>query len=295
MLNYFYSKMISPICSMSALIALSIFSVATFVPLPKTFAQDYIVPNFWDPHERFIKPDIAKIGPLRFITTVDFPPFNYIDANRRLAGFNVDLARAICAELDLRNECSIQALPFDENEAALKNGSGTAIISGLSMTAETRRRLAFTRPYLVLPGRFVVRRESDLGEPLAKALAGKTVGVVDGTSHLAYLKAHFSNVRLRLFLDRPAALSALAQKQVDAVFAGGLQLSFWLHSGEAANCCRFAGGPYLSAEYFGHGLAIAVSPDNRQMLGALNYALRAINDKGVFTELYLRHFPESLF
>lgn len=66
-----------------------------------TSAQEGFVPNFWDKHERFVKPDMSDIQRLRFLTTTDFPPFNFIDRNKRLTGFNVDLARAICQELDL--------------------------------------------------------------------------------------------------------------------------------------------------------------------------------------------------
>ena len=49
---------------------------------------------------------------LRFITTTDFPPFSFIDASGRLSGFHVDLARAICAALEITDRCQIHALPW---------------------------------------------------------------------------------------------------------------------------------------------------------------------------------------
>ena len=33
---------------------------------------------------------------IRFVTDNDYPPFNYLDDEGTLAGFNVDIARAIC-------------------------------------------------------------------------------------------------------------------------------------------------------------------------------------------------------
>jgi len=42
-------------------------------------------------------------------------------------------------------------------------------------------------------------------------------------------------------------------------------------------------------------LAVALKKDNEELTGAINYALRSINDKGIFAELYLRYFPISLF
>ena len=37
---------------------------------------------------------------------------------------------------------------------------------------------------------------------------------------------------------------------------------FWLAGSDSADCCRFAGGPYLAPDYLGPGLAIAVAKDN---------------------------------
>ena len=38
---------------------------------------------------------------LRFLTDTDYPPFNYYDEDGSLVGFNIDVARAICLELDV--------------------------------------------------------------------------------------------------------------------------------------------------------------------------------------------------
>ena len=94
-------------------------------------AQSVLIPNFWDPNERFVKPDLSSRQRLKFLTTTDFPPFNFIDRKKRLSGFHIDLARAICEELDMLAKCQIQALPWDELEKAIEKGEGDAIIAGL--------------------------------------------------------------------------------------------------------------------------------------------------------------------
>ncbi|TIT46268.1 MAG: transporter substrate-binding domain-containing protein, partial [Mesorhizobium sp.] len=70
------------------------------------------VPVLWDAKERLPKPDLSALPRLRFLTTTDFPPFNFLDGAGRLSGFHVDLARAICAELGIAEKCQIQALPW---------------------------------------------------------------------------------------------------------------------------------------------------------------------------------------
>jgi len=254
------------------------------------------IPNFWDPQERIIKPNVEDLARLRFLTTTDFPPFSYIDRDKRLTGFHVDLARAICAVLEVMPVCQIQALPFEELEAQLEDKAGEAIIAGLAVSDSTREKFAFSRPYFWLPARFIARKDSTFQEPLIKQLAGREVAIVDGTRHAAMAMAKFGPIRLRLFGSRDAALAALQSGSVAAVFDDGLFLARWLQSNdEAKQCCKLVGGPYFSQDYLGEGMAIAVAKEDRQLKQALNYALRVINDRGTFAELYLRYFPVGLF
>ena len=258
--------------------------------------QDPVIPNFWDPQERFIKPNVKDLPRLRFLTTTDFPPFSYIDTDKRLTGFHVDLARAICAELEVMPVCQIQAVPFADLQKELVQNNGDAIIAGLASNQITRQQLTFTRPYFWLPARFVAKTSSSLAEPLSEALNGQEVAVVDGTSHAAMALGKFGSMRVRLFDTLDAALLALQQDKVAAVFGDGLTLSFWLQSGkEQAKCCKFVGNAYLSTDYLGNGLSIAVAREDQELQRALNYALRTVNDRGVFAELYLRYFPIGLF
>ena len=94
------------------------------------------MPVLWDAKERLPKPDLSALPRLRFLTTTDFPPFNFLDGAGRLSGFHVDLARAICAELGIAEKCQIQALPWAELEGALQKGEGEAIIAGIAATPE---------------------------------------------------------------------------------------------------------------------------------------------------------------
>jgi len=254
------------------------------------------IPNFWDPKEQSIKPNVKDMPRLRFLTTTDFPPFSYVDKDKRLTGFHVDLARAICAELEVLAVCQIQAHPFRELAQELQQSRGEAIIAGMAASPATRDKFIFSRPYFWLPARFIAQKSDVFVEPLSENLKGREIGVVDGTSHAAMAMAKFGDLRLRLFATQEAALLALNKKEIAAVFGDGLSLSFWLQSGRTeANCCQFVGGPYLSTAYFGNGMAIAVVKQDKELQNALNYALRTINDRGKFAELYLRYFPIGLF
>lgn len=268
-------------------------SLAT-LPGPARSAEPQ-VPVLWDSKERLPKPDLSTLPRLRFLTTTDFPPFNFIDKAGRLSGFHVDLARAICAELGIAEKCQIQALPWNELGSALNAGEGEALIAGVPATAETREKYAFSRPYLQFPARFIMKKAQAVTEPLVDKLRDKRVGVIAGSAHERVLRDYFGNLKVVTYA-KPDWLNAdLKDGKLDAVFGDGMRLSFWLSGTDAVGCCRFAGGPYLAPEYLGTGLAIATTPGNAALAAAFDYALHEISAKGTFAELYLRYFPVSFF
>ena len=253
------------------------------------------VPVLWDSKERLPKPDLSTLPRLRFLTTTDFPPFNFIDKSGRLSGFHIDLARAICAELGIAEKCQIQALPWAELSDALNKGEGEALIAGLPATAESRETYAFSRPYLQLPARFIMRKAQAVTEPMVDKISGKRVGVLAGSAHERVLRDYFGDVKVVSY-SRPDWLNQdLKDGKLDAVFGDGMRLSFWLAGTDAAGCCRFAGGPYIAPEYLGTGLAVATKADNTALAAAFDYALHEISAKGTFAELYLRYFPVSFY
>ncbi|MGS1094954.1 transporter substrate-binding domain-containing protein [Aquamicrobium terrae] len=263
--------------------------------LPDARAQEPEIPLLWDAKERLPKPDLSVLPRLRFLTTTDFPPFNFLDDQGRLSGFHVDLARAICARLELADKCQIQAVPWDELQAALELGEGEAIVAGLAVTAETRAAYAFSRPYLQFPARFVVLKSKPLSEPIYERLQGKPVGVVAGSAHERMLQDYFGGVKAVPLPDEEALHAELKAGRIDAAFGDGMRLSFWLADAESEKCCRFAGGPYLAPEYLGTGLAIATRADDALLPAAFDYALQEISAKGIFAELYLRYFPIGFY
>ena len=90
------------------------------------------LPYHSDPTARELVPNLSAVPNIRFLTTADFPPFNYRDKSGELVGYNVDLARAVCADLTIT--CTIQAWPWEQAGKALEDGQGDALIAGLAMS-----------------------------------------------------------------------------------------------------------------------------------------------------------------
>ncbi|HTV70186.1 MAG TPA: transporter substrate-binding domain-containing protein [Rhizobiaceae bacterium] len=278
--------------ALSRLLIVALTLLAGALPL---FAAEPAIPYFWDSKERLPKPELSDIQRVRFLTTVDFPPFNFLDRTGRLTGFHIDLARALCEELAISDRCQIQALPWNELEPAMGRGEGEAIIAGLSISEAARAQYAFSRPYLQFPARFITPKATALTEPLAAKLKDQRVGVIDGSAHESMLREYFPEVNVVVYTRQDWMMTDMKDRKLAAVFGDGMRLGFWLAGSEAGDCCRFSGGPYLAPEYLGAGLAIAAGKSNAVLAPAFDYALQQLNAKGIFAELYLRYFPVSFY
>ena len=252
-----------------------------------------VLPGFWDPRRRPERPDLTRIQTIRFLTDVDYPPFNYVGPDGNPAGFNIDLARLICEEIKI--SCTIQARSFNTLLDALNDNRGDAVIASIAPTADTRRRADFTDPYYRTPARFVARLDSPIADVLPERLEGKKIAVVAGTSHEAYLKAMFTDAELHSYPNDEALRIGLRRGEVDFIFGDAISLAFWVNGTDSDNCCAFSGGPFVESRYFGEGIGIGVRKGNDLLRQALNWALFRLWEKGRYTDLWLRYFSVSPF
>jgi polar amino acid transport system substrate-binding protein len=267
---------------------------APFAGNPAVAQQAQVdVPGFWDPKRRPERPEMGRLSAIRFLTEEDYPPFNFRGPGGQPIGFNIDLARGICLELDLT--CTIQVRRFDTLLSALEENRGDAIVASLAVTPDLRKRVAFSDRYYRTPARFVAAKSFPSDDVTPEKIAGRRVGVVGGSAHEAYLRAFFAETAIVSHSSLDAALKALKSGDVDLVFGDGITLAFWLNGTASEQCCAFRGGPFTESRYFGEGVGIAVRRDNEVLRLALNYALFRLWEKGVMADLYLRYFPIGFY
>ncbi|MDQ8730352.1 transporter substrate-binding domain-containing protein [Bradyrhizobium sp. LHD-71] len=251
------------------------------------------VPGFWDPRRRPDRPDLTRITVIRFLTETDYPPFNFTGPDGNPAGFNVDLARLLCAEIKVT--CTIQMRRFETLLDSLAANRGDAAIASMAPTPSIRQRVDFTDPYYRAPARFVARKDTVLPEIRPEYLEAKKVGVIAGSSHEAYLKAFFTDAVIVSLPNDEALRQALRRSEVDLIFGDAISLAFWINGTDSDDCCAFSGGPFTESRYFGEGIGIAVRRGNDVLRQALNWAMFRIWEKGQYTDLWLRYFSVSPF
>lgn len=259
-----------------------------------TPAPAIAIPNFWNPRARGERVEAPQTGrAVRFMTDDEFPPLHFAGPDGTPTGFAVELARAVCERLTIT--CTVQARRFDTLLDALADKQGDVVAAAIPLTAGLRARFLATRPYFRWPARFISRRDRNLPAASATALAGRSIGVVEGSAHEAYLKAYFPKATRKTFTELSAGESALKRGEVEYLFADGLSLALWLNGQEAEGCCGYSGGDYLENRYFGEGIGFVTRTEDAALARALDDALQRVWDDGKYAELYLRFLPISPF
>jgi polar amino acid transport system substrate-binding protein len=256
-------------------------------------AEPSPAPSFWDPGLHAERPDLSGLRAIRFLTDDDYPPLDFALADGTLSGFNVDIARAICEELHIG--CTIQARRWDTLIDSLESGKGDAVIASIASNPATRERIDFTQPYYQTPARFAARKISPLADTTPATLAGKSVGVIAGSSHQTYLATFFPRTVAKPYPNFAALHDALKAGAIDVAFADGLSLAVWLAGESSGDCCAFRGGPYTESRFFGEGVGIAVRKEDADLRRAMDWALARLSARGVYAELYLKYFPIGFY
>ena len=247
----------------------------------------------WREEQLGPKPDWSWLVVLRFITETDYPPFNYYDEDGALTGFNVDLARAICAELSVT--CEVNPQEWDNLVKTVQGEQADAIIASLAIAPKTIEQVDFTDGYYATPAKFVTRANSKITDVTPETLDGVKIGVIKDTAHEHYLRDFFGESDIVTFDTDEALRSALKEGKVEAIFGDAITLMFWLNGQEAEGCCQFRGRGFLESSYFGEGVGIAVAKGNIRLKEVLNYALARVRASGRFEELLLRYFPLAIY
>ena len=226
--------------------------------------------------------------PLRIATEGYYPPFNYFDEDGALAGFDVDIARALCAQIQVA--CELMARDWDALIPGLLAGDYDAIIASMSITEDRKKQVAFTDPYYKNALIFVGKAASGL--TLEKlSLSGKAVGTQAATISADYLANHWSEVvRIELYKTQEDAFRSLANGTIDLVL-GDLYASYaWLQM-EAGKDLQFVGG-YIDID---DQIAIAVRQEDEVLRRRLNAALAEILFDGTYTDINFSYFPFDIY
>ncbi|SFB81463.1 polar amino acid transport system substrate-binding protein [Marinospirillum celere] len=225
---------------------------------------------------------------LRIATEGAYAPFNFVDSSGNLQGFDVDIAKALCAEMGV--ECELVSQDWDGIIPGLRARRYDAIIASMSITPERARVVAFTEPYYSNVLAFIGPKGQEMATD-AESLKGKTLGAQRATIAGQYLEDELGrHVNVRLYDTQDNAYLDLASGRLDGMVSDKFPAYDWLQTDAGANF-EFKGEDIDIDDK----IAIAVRRNDQELKERFNQAIQAIVDSGVYAEINEKYFPFSIY
>ncbi|HWR79952.1 MAG TPA: ABC transporter substrate-binding protein [Pseudomonas sp.] len=226
--------------------------------------------------------DKLKIG-----TEGAYPPFNLIDASGKVVGFDIDIANALCAKMNV--ECEVVTSDWDGIIPALNAKKFDMIVASMSITDERKQAVDFTNPYYTNKLQFIGPKGTEFKTD-KDSLKGKVIGAQRATIAGTWLEDNLGDVvEIKLYDTQENAYLDLSSGRVDGVLADKFVNWEWLKS-DAGKAYEFKGDPVFDNDKIG----IAVRKDD-PLTAKLNDALKAIVDDGTYKKINDKYFPFSIY
>jgi len=237
---------------------------------------------------RYQTSEVLLIG-----TSADYPPFAFYDDDFQLAGFDVELIRAIGQKMG--KQVQISDMAFDGLGTALQIGQIDAAIAAISVTEERREQFLFSNVYLVSQGGVLAGAESTVDEitapvQLVNLRTGvQTQSVFEGWIRNTLVEPGLMPVTNLFTYPRiDHAVEDLRQGRLDVVV---------LDSKPALEFANQGGVKVVGTGGSQQLYAIGLNPCAVTLQEEINRALMALSNEGVIADLtqrYLNLSPEQV-
>ncbi|WP_247743475.1 transporter substrate-binding domain-containing protein [Shimia sp. R10_1] len=231
----------------------------------------------------------ASAEDLRIGTSADYPPWESVNENNEIVGFDRDFGDELCRRIEAN--CTWINQAYDGLLPALQIGKFDAVISGISITEERAKMVDFSSAYADAPNSVIGAVDAGFGTldtpaDLLAALADKTVGVQTGTTHEQVVKAHFEGATLRSY-DRPDQIvNDLLAGRIDAAMMETSAAEPFL-KGDQKDKLSLVGPLLTSADFaeFGQGQGVALGKGKQDLQGRMDAAIAEMLADGTMAKL----------
>jgi lysine-arginine-ornithine-binding protein len=235
----------------------------------------------------------AEMKKVKIGTEGAYPPFNSIDPNGKVVGFDIDIANALCAAANF--ECEFVIQDWDGMIPALQAKKFDAIIAQMSITEERQKVVDFTDKYSNTPNKFVAAKGAGITDFTPDGLAGKIIGAQRATIAENYLRDNLTKSDIRVYATQDEANADLTAGRLDLVFADAVALKEGLLKTEAGACCELVGPDYSDPKWFGAGAGIAIRKGETDLVKAFNAAIKKIREDGTYKKINDKYFDFDVY
>ena len=209
---------------------------------------------------------------LKVGTNANFPPFEFIDTNSTITGFDIELIDALSKKVGFEYE--IINMGFDGLIPALKSGKIDMIASGISATEQRKKAVDFTNSYYSTENVFIKRKDND-SIKTKDDIQGKSVGTQLGTVQEMAIR-EIKGVKPVTMKDPVTVILALKNGKLDsAIFDSSVAYGYIVENDDIE---AFHTEPDGS-----EGFSFAFNKDKQpELIAKINSALDELKNDGTY-------------
>lgn len=217
-------------------------------------------------------------------TNPTWPPLEFLDDNKNIIGYDIDMIQAIGKEVGL--DVEIRMIAWDGIFAGVAAGNYDVIASGVTITPERQRAFEFSKPYYDVQQIVVVKK----GDAAAnfEALKGRTVGGQIGTTGVFVAQKSGVDMTLREYDDVGLAMQDLLNGRIDAVICDSPVALYYANQKEGFTDHLSIAFRTEATESFG----FVVRKGRTDLVDRLNKGIDAVRAKGIEAELIRKWMGE---
>ncbi|MDD2705585.1 MAG: ABC transporter substrate-binding protein [Acidocella sp.] len=224
-----------------------------------------------------------------------YPPFESLSPSGDFQGFDIDLGKAICAELKVK--CVFVSQDFSSIIPALQARKFDAILSSMTVTPERAKQVAFSSEMYNEPTSLVIKKGTGL-EPTAASLKGKTVGVESGTIQESYAKAYWQpeGVNVVSYPGQDQVYADLLSGRLDASLQDSVEADYgFLRTPKGADYAFGGNVTYDPKHVLGSYIAIGVRKNDTELLKKIDWAIAEIVKNGTYKKIESQYFNFDVY
>ena len=244
---------------------------------------------------RTVLEKVKAKGKMVVYTNPEFPPYEYLGANKEVTGVEMDLVNRIAEKIGVKAE--IVSAEFDSILGTVMSGKADMGASGFTINEERKQKVDFSVPfvrsvqYLIIPVNSSIKSAEDL--------AGRRIGGQNGTTGLLMVEDSIkkgllkdSKAEIKSYNNAPDAMVGMKSGHVDAVVIDELVAKALAQKNagfKAIELLDKSGKGLDAPEDFG----IMLAKGNQDFMAIINEVINEMKADGSLEASFFKHFEIS--
>jgi len=221
--------------------------------------------------------DVKKKGEIHMAMSGQYPPFNFVDENNRLTGFDVEMGGEVARRIGIKGMPLSTA--WDGIIAGLLAKKYELICGSMAITEERLKSIDFSDPYYRSGAQLFVKKGSAIAS--VADMKGKKIGVTLGTTFEKWVRANIPDADVRTYKGVPDMILEVSTGRIDGFITDRIV---------GALAIKDKGVPIalVGDLLYEEKMGIALRQNNPELKAAINAALAAMKEDGTYKAISMK-------